>query len=200
MSTLAPTGPRPRANRLRPVIWGGAACVLLLPGLAMWRGVEGVHWTAGDFAAMAVLLGTACGLYELGARLSGSTAYRAGFALAVAAGLATVWVNLAVGMFGGEANPWNLVFAGVLLVAAVGALWARFRARGMVLAMLATAAAQLAAAALGLWIGLAHGGAPDAGLPPPREALLVAMFALTWLGAASLFAYAARGDTQRAGD
>lgn len=198
MSTLAPTGPPPRANRLRPLVWGDAACLLLLPALAMWRGVEGVHWTAGDFIVMGALLATACALYELGTRLSGSTAYRAGFALAVAAGLATVWVNLAVGMVGDEASPWNLVFGGVLLVAAVGALWARFRARGMALAMLATAIAQFDAA-LGLWVVLAYGGAPDAGMPPAREALLVAMFALPWLGAAALFAHAARRDGMRAG-
>jgi hypothetical protein len=198
MSTLAPTGPRPHANRLRPLVWGGSACLLLLPALAMWRGVEGVHWTVGDFVVMGTLLAAACALYELGTRLSGSTAYRAGFALAVGSGLATVWVNLAVGMFGGEANPWNLVFGGVLLVAAVGALVARFRARGMGLAMLATAVAQLGAA-LGLWVVLASGGAPDAGLPPAREALLVALFALPWLGAAALFAHAARRDGMRAG-
>lgn len=179
-------------NRLRPFIWGGAACLLLLPAVAMQLGAPGVAWTAGDFIVMGVMLATACGLYELATWLSGNIAYRAGFGLAVLAGFLTVWVNLAVGMYGSEGNALNLLFGGVLLVAAAGALLARFRAQGMALAMFATSAAQLLAAGIGLAVGLTAGTDEVAGPPLAREAFLTACFALPWLASAQLFRMAAR--------
>ena len=139
------------------------------------------------------MLVTACGLYELATWLSGNPVYRAAFGIAVATGFLTVWVNLAVGMFGSESNVLNLMFGGVLLVAALGALLANFRARGMSRAMAATAAAQLIAAGIGLAIGLSVGmdevGGPSIGL----EAFLTACFAVPWLVSAQLFRMAA-GD------
>src|SRR5690606_40536271 len=111
-------------NGLSPWLWCGAAGLLSAPAIAMWLGAPGVHWTASDFVVMGLLLATACGLYELGARISGSVAYRAGFGLAALTGFLTVWVNLAVGMLGDEGNPANLMFAAVLAVAAIGALLA----------------------------------------------------------------------------
>ncbi len=192
MSTVpASTRPRRARNRLRPWLWGGAACLLLLPAIAM-RFDTGVDWDAGDFIVMGLMLAFACGLYELGAWLSDRTAWRAGFGLAVVTAFITVWVNLAVGMFGSEGNRLNLMFGGVLLVAALGALLARFQARGMVWAMVAAAAAQLAAAAVGLAAGLAA----DAYAPPGpmlvRETVLTACFALPWLASALLFRRAAQ--------
>jgi len=178
-------------NRLRPFLWGGAACLLLLPALAMQLGAPGVVWTVGDFIAMGVMLATACGLYELATWLSGNIAYRAGFGLAVAAGFLTVWVNLAVGMYGSEGNALNLMFGGVLLVAATGALLARFRAHGMAWAMGATALAQLLAAGIGLAVGLTAGTDEVAGPPLAREAFLTASFALPWLASSQLFRAAA---------
>ena len=73
----------PRGNRLRPFVWGAAACLLLLPAVAMqWFPASEVNWTALDFIAMGVLLAILCGLYELGAWMSDNIAYRAGFGLA----------------------------------------------------------------------------------------------------------------------
>ncbi|QDW67965.1 hypothetical protein FPZ22_12420 [Luteimonas granuli] len=168
---------------------------MLLPAVAM-RFDTGVDWGAGDFIVMGAMLAIACGLYELATRLSDRTSWRAGFGLAVATGFLTVWVNLAVGMFGSEDNRLNLMFGGVLLVAALGALLARFRARGMAWAMVAAAAAQLAAAAVGLAVGLAA----DAYAPPGpmlvRETVLTACFALPWLASALLFRRAAQQDPQ----
>lgn len=178
-------------NRWRPLVWGGAAGLLLLPAVAMQFTRE-VDWTGSDFVAMGVMLAAACALHELAMWLSGNTVYRAAFAVAVVTGFLTVWVNLAVGMFGSEQNALNLMFAGVLLVAALGALLARFRARGMALAMVATSVAQLAAAGIGLVMGLsvgmdeAHG--PGIGL----EAFLTGLFALPWLASAWLFRKASR--------
>ena len=168
---------RPRPNPLRPWLWFGAACLLTLPAIAMWLDAPGVHWTASDFVIMGFLLATACGLYELGARISGDTVYRAAFGLAVLTGFLTVWANLAVGMLGSEGDPANLMFAGVLAVAAVGALLARFRAAGMAKAMLVAGVAQLAAVA----IAVALGGFEA------RELVLTGCFALPWFVAAVLF-------------
>ncbi len=166
---------RPR-NRLRPFVWGAAACLLLLPALAMWRGAPGVDWSAGDFLAMGALLAAACGLYELGAWASGNIVYRAGFGLAVLTGFLTVWVNLAVGMLGDAGNPANGMFVGVLLVAAAGARFAGLKSRGMARAMVATALAQLVVAVMAVAMEF-----------EARDAALTACFALPWLAAAWLF-------------
>ncbi|GAB3368034.1 hypothetical protein GCM10027431_12760 [Lysobacter rhizosphaerae] len=182
-------------NRLRPYIWGMAAVVLLVPAVAM-RFTGEVNWSASDFVVMGAMLATACALYELGAWLSGNPAYRAAFGIAVMAGFLTVWVNLAVGMFGSEHNPLNLMFAGVLLVAALGALRARFRARGMVRAMGATAVAQMLAAAVGLAIGLTVGMDEQGGPGIGREAFLTACFAVPWLASAQLFRNAAQIESK----
>lgn len=186
-------------NRLRPFLWGGAACLLLLPAVAMQLGAPGVLWTAGDFIVMGAMLATACGLYELATWLSGDMAYRAGFGLAVLAGFLTVWVNLAVGMYGSEGNALNLMFGGVLLVAATGALLARFRAQGMAWAMGATSVAQLLAAGIGLAVGVSAGTDEVAGPPLAREAFLTACFALPWLASSQLFRTAARRGNSAAG-
>lgn len=188
------TSHRPRGrNRLRPLVWGFAAFVLLLPAVAM-RFTSEVAWDTADFVVMGLMLGIACGLYELAAWLSDDPAYRAAFGIAVVTGFLTVWVNLAVGMFGSENNPLNLLFGAVLLVAAVGALLARFRARGMARAMTATAFAQLLGAVIGLVVGLT-GGADEVGGPRVGfEALLTACFALPWLASAGLFRHAAAGN------
>ena len=178
-----------RKNGLRPLVWGCAACLLLLPAVAMqlFPG-SGVNWTGSDFILMGVMLATACGLYELGAWLSGNPAYRAGFGLAALTGFLTVWVNLAVGMLGSENGSINLMFAGVLFIAAAGALLAGLKPRGTALAMLAAAVAQLAA----VGVALAMGGF-DA-----RELTFTAMFALPWLASAALFRAAAEQQEARA--
>ena len=181
---------RRRGNGLRPFVWGAAACLLLLPALAMQFFPQGgVDWTGADFLVMGVMLATACGLYELGAWLSGASTYRAGFGLAAQAAFLTVWVNLAVGMLGSENDVANLMFVGVPGIAAAGALLARFKPRGMARAMAAAAIAQLLATGVGLAMGAFEA----------RELVLTALFALPWLAAALLFRMAAR-DQPPAGE
>lgn len=175
--TLPSTSRRP--NRLRWLIWGGAVCLLLLPLVAMQFTRE-VQWDGFDFAVMGALLAIACGTYELGAWLSGDRTYRAAFGLAVLTGFLLVWVNLAVGIIKTQSGDENLVFAGVLGVAAMGALLARFRPRGMSMALLATAIAQ--ASTIGLCIAM--------GWPAMHGAS--ALFCAMWLTAAALFRRAAR--------
>jgi len=167
---------RGQGNRWRPLVWGMAACLLLLPAVAMRFPGSGVDWTGSDFVAMAVMLAIACGIYELGAWLSGNIAYRAGFGVAALAMFLTIWVNGAVGMLGSEGNRINLMFAGVLLVGAIGACIARFRAGGMARAMFATAAAQLLVVAIALPMGF-----------EALELTLTACFALPWIASGLLF-------------
>lgn len=170
-----------RGNALRPWVWGGAACLLLLPLVAMQFPRSGVAWTGMDFAVMGTMLAVGCGIYELGARASGDRAYRAGFGLAALAGFMTVWVNLAVGMLGSEHDGTNAMFAGVLAIAAVGALLARLRAAGMARAMLAAGIAQLVAVGIGAGMGF-----------QANELGLSACFALPWFASAALFRWSAR--------
>lgn len=193
MATTPTPDARRGRNRLRPLIWGFAAFLLLLPAVAMQFTAE-VNWTASDFIVMGVMLSVACGLYELATWLSGNAAYRMAFGIAVVTGFLTVWVNLAVGMFGSENNALNLMFGGVLLVAALGALLANFRARGMAWAMAAAATAQLLAAAIGLAVGLTTGTDERGGPSVAYEAFLTACFALPWFASSQLFRWEARGE------
>jgi hypothetical protein len=164
---------------LRPVAWGGAALLLLLPLLAMRFAPEaGVDWTVGDFVIAGLMLGTVGLALELVVRMSRSWYSRIGGAVALAAGLLLVWANGAVGYIGSEDNPYNLVFFGVILVALAGSAIARFRAGGMAWAMLAAA---LAHAAAGL------GGLSEDPVTGPITAVFVGM----WLVSAWLFRKAA---------
>lgn len=171
-------GARRRRNRWSLVIWGGAAALLAVPAIAM-RFTSEVDWGPEDFVVMGALLAMACGGYEVATRLSGNTAYRAGAAIAILTCFLTVWVNLAVGMIGDEGNPANLLFGGVILIAVVGAILARFRPRGVARAMQAAAAAQGAMAVYALFAG------------DYVAALPIAFFMVPWLLGAYLFLKAA---------
>jgi hypothetical protein len=176
-----------RDKRMRLLVWGGAASLLLLPLVAMQFTRE-VDWDGRDFAVIAVMLAIACGTYELAVRLSGDPAYRAGFGLAAVAGFLLVWVNLAVGMIGSEGNPYNLWFGAVLATGLLGALLARFRAAGMVRALLAAAIVQ----ALVSGVALVAGG-------DTLGALLSGFWLLFWLTSARCFHYATEAAASRTG-
>jgi hypothetical protein len=162
----------------RIIGWSIPALLLLLPLVAM-RFTPEVNWTAFDFVFAAGLFGSVGLAFELIVRKSTSLAYRFGAALAVVAAFLTIWVNGAVGMIGSEGNPFNLLFGGVLAIALIGALVARFEPAGMARALSAAALAQAALAALGL--------AAD-----PLGAVFSMAFAGPWLLAAALFWKAAR--------
>ena len=169
-------------NWLRVAGWGGAAIVLLLPAVAM-RFTREVDWSLSDFVVMAALLGGSGLLLELATRRSTSLAFRLGCALAVAACFLLVWVNGAVGFFGDEGNPANLLFLGVIAVAAAGALLTPARPAGMARAMAVAAAGQVAVGALGFAAGWASPGAAGA-----YEAVMgTGLFTALWLGSAALF-------------
>jgi hypothetical protein len=161
--------------------WGGAAAILLLPLIG------NAPWTLSDYVAMGALLGGAGLVLELAARRSVDLAYRAGAGLAVAAAFLLVWVNLAVGFLGSEDNPANLMFLGVIAVAALGALFAGFRPAGMARALFAAAAAQVLVGGIGIAAGL--------GAPGPEgfheAALGTSIFTALWLISGGLFLTAA---------
>ena len=139
----------------------------------------GVNWTPGDFV-FAIVMFSAVGLVlELVVRSTTSWTYRVGVALALAAAFLLVWANLAVGYIGSEDNPYNLVFLGVIAIAAAGALLARFRPAGMARAMTAAA--------------IAHAVAGAIGYPAdPITGPITAGFTAMWLASAFHFHRAAR--------
>jgi hypothetical protein len=162
----------------RIMAWGFAALLLLLPLVAM-QFDSGVNWTLSDFVFAGVLIGSVGLAFELAVRMTRSVPYRAGAGLALAAAFLIVWANGAVGMIGSEDNPFNLLFAGVILLALAGAIAARFRSAGMALAMTAAA--------------IAHGAVAIAGMvSDPRGGILSLAFAAPWLLSAALFRKAAR--------
>ena len=163
------------------------AALLLVPLLAMQFTPE-VNWGPTDFAIAGALLFFAGIAWTLLSARSAGISCRLAAVIAVATALVLAWGNLAVGLIGSENNPANLMYAGVIGVAIVGAIVTRGRARGMSRALFATALAQALVAVIALAGGL---GASE---PPGRlgililNGLFVALFALSgWL-----FARAAR--------
>ncbi len=163
---------------LRALAWGGAIALWLLPLVAMQFSSE-MAWTAFDFAAWGAMLLVACGVFELGMRLSPNFAYRAGFAVAAGTAFLITWSNLAVGIVGDEGQPLNLIFFGVIAVAVIGAFFVNFRASGMTKVMTATAILQAATAIA----AVVHNEI--------RVVAIIGGFAMAWLLSAWLFRKAA---------
>lgn len=167
----------------RIVGWGGAACLLLLPLLAMQFSDE-VNWSRFDFVVFGAMLLSVGGLFELALRVSGNKAYRLAAGLALAASFLLVWANAAVGIIGSEDNPANRMFEGVLALGFLGALIVRWRAAGMVWVMLAMAAAQLLACVAALLAGWG------------QIFVFTGVYMAIWLSAAALFRKAARSEAR----
>jgi hypothetical protein len=170
-----------RGSRWRIAGWGTAA-FLLLPLVAM-QFIDEVNWDETDFLVIGAMLAVACGTYELAARMTGNSAYRAAVGVAVATAFILIWINLAVGIIGSEDNPANLMYGGVLAVAIIGAVIARFQPVGMARALSATALAQALAGVIALAAGLGS-TAPSF---PEAIVFLTGFFAALWLLSAWLF-------------
>ena len=169
-------------NPWRIIGWGTVAALLLAPLVAMQFTSE-VDWDETDFIAMGFIFGSLGLALELMISRSGSIAYRIGSGVAILAAFLLIWANLAVGMIGSEDNPYNLLFGGVLAIALVGSIAARFRATGMAIATAAAGAAQIAIAVGGI--------AAD-----PRGAFFSSILAGLWLLAAFLFRKSAEGPAR----
>lgn len=163
-----------------------AACLLLVPLLAM-QITDEVAWSVADFAVAAVLLvGTAL-LYSL-ARKAGDVAYRLAVGLALATAFILVWMVGAVGVIGEDGDRADLMYGGVLAVGAIGAVVARLQPAGMARALLAMALAQALVATIAL-----IAGKHQAPISSVSEILgLNGFFVALFLASAWLFRYAAR--------
>ena len=189
MAGNAENGGGRRGTRWRMAAWGTAALMLLLPLVAM-QVTDEVDWDVTDFAVFGAMLVAAGGTYELAARMTGNTAYRAAVGVAIAAAFILVWMNLAVGIIGAEDNPANLMYGGVLAVGIIGAIIARFQPDGMARTLVATALAQALVAVIAVIAGMGYPASP------PLEILGVnALFAALWLMSAWLFRKAAHAQT-----
>jgi len=174
MAANAGSGNDRRGSRWRIASWGVVALLLLLPLIAMQFTGE-VNWSGADFAIFGAMLACAGGAFELAARMTRNTAYRAAVGVALAAAFLLVWANGAVGIIGSEDNPANLMFDGVLVVGLVGAAVARFRPQGMARALVATALAQAAVAVIAAVAGMGY------------IFVATAFFGALWLASAWLF-------------
>ena len=130
-----------RGSRWRIAVWGTAALLLLLPLIAM-QFTDEVNWDETDFLVFGAMVAAAGGTYELAARTTDNSTYRAAVGVALAAAFILVWINLAVGIIGSEDSPANLMYGGVLAVGIIGAVIARFQPVGMARALSATALVQ----------------------------------------------------------
>jgi hypothetical protein len=169
-------------SRWRLVGWSAAALLLLLPLVAM-QFTDEVVWDLTDFVVFGAMLASVGLTFEFAARVSRKaqyeTAYKTGFGIALLATFLLFWVNGAVGIIGSEDNDANLMYHGIILVAVVGALIARFEPRGMALAMTVTAGAQVLAFVVALAAGWGFTGP------------ITLFFGALWAGSASLFRQAA---------
>lgn len=165
-----------RAGRRSLMVWGGAAVLAAGPILAL-----GLISEPGDLVFIGAIVVSVGVAYEIAARIPARLAYAAGLALAILTVLAVVLANGAVGIIGSEDNPENRIFVAPIAVAAVGALLALLRPRGLALAMAAAAAAQV-----GVFV---FAWAAGYGFTGPISVFFTAM----WLIAGGLFRRAAAG-------
>jgi hypothetical protein len=170
----------------RAIGWGGAVALLALPFVAM-QFTKDVVWTSGDFVAFAVMLLMVGIPLELAVRMSRNWSYRGGALLALSGMFFTIWANLAVGIVGSEGNPANMWFFAALLVGIAGSAIARFRANGMAIAMVATAASMGVAFAVAVM-----GPTDEPNVSHWLELVGTSIFAALFLGSATLFRRAAR--------
>ncbi len=149
-----------------------------------------MNWDLLDILTFGTMVTFILAIIALARRRSRNSAYRWAAVLAALGAFFLVWVNGAVGIIGNEENEANLLFFGVLAVAVLGSVIARFRAKGMALTLYATAIAQVLVAAFAISMDL---GA--AGPIWPRDILVMtAVFSIFWLSSGWLFSRAARQE------
>lgn len=119
--------------------------------------------------------------------MSSTSTYRAAVAVWLLGALALVWLIGAVGIITVEGDRADLMYVGVLAVGVVGAVLARFRARGMAVALTAMAVATGVAAVVAMVLGRHE----DPVTSVPELLGLNAMFAVWFLASAWLFRRAA---------
>lgn len=181
MENLSQRGPR-----WRIAAWV-AAVLFLVANFIGNHLTDEIDWTLSDFIFAGVLLFGSLGAYEVAVRTTRNAAYRAGVGVAVAAAFLLTWINAAVGITDSVADA---AYLGVPALGIIGALLARFRARGMAIAMGATALAQALVGVIALISGV---------VPPHNSAVeilgLTGFFVVLFAGSAGLFRRAALEQT-----
>jgi hypothetical protein len=184
----------------------GTGLLLLVPLLGNMF-VDGWNWQPFDFViAGSLVFGTGLA-YEWIASKGGTMAYRVAVGIACVTGFVLVFINAAVGIIGD--GPVNLLYLGVLAVGFIGALIARFGARGMALALFATAVAQMLVPVIALAIWKAGGqdllmnphsphGPFHPGIAPVFG--LNAVFATLWVVSGLLFRHAGNLPSKISGE
>ena len=170
--------------------WASGALMLLL-ALVAKQFIGEVSWVDGLAQTGALLIGVGLAV-ELASRKTGAAAYLAAVGLALGSVLLLGWVNGAVGIIGSEDNKANLMYGGVLVVGAIGAIIARLKPEGMACALFATALTQTLVAVIAL---VGRLGSPYSG---PLEIVTInGFFVALFVGSAVLFWKAARGQPDR---
>lgn len=150
-----------------------------------------MNWDLLDFAVAGGLLASVAGAFVLAMKVSAHPAYRAAMALALLAGLAIVWVALAVGIIG-AGGPADLLYAGILALGLAGASVSRLRPRGMAFTVFAMAAAAAGVGVIAVLVTARDGFGQEVRVVLVFNALLVAAFSVSGL----LFRRAAKGAAQ----
>ena len=130
MNFIAEDGGRRLDTALRLAAWGGAA-LLFLAAVAAEQVWAEMAWTTFDFAFWAGVLLAGCAAFELTMRVSPNWSYRLGAGIATGAALLLLVASGAVGVIGGEDEPANLLYLGVLALGIGGAFSAEFKPRGL---------------------------------------------------------------------
>lgn len=167
----------------RLVGWGSVMALILASWTSMHL-TEGLHWSVSDFISTSVILGIVGGLVELVVRITNNPYARLGSCLAIFAGFAVLWCNLAVGMIGDTANPTNLLFSIVMMLAVAGA-WSSFVHRNILPVFMF--AAGIAQVSIGLFGGIL-------GSDTQGGALTIALATIWWI-AGGLFVAAGRSGS-----
>ena len=118
--------------------------------------------------------------------LSPTLAYRLALVGAIVSTLLLIWLSLGVGIIGRDGDPANRMYFAVVAIGVLGALIARFRARGMSRTLFAMALVQAVITAVALIAGL---GLPWSG--PTEVLILNGFFIVAFSIAAFLFRRAA---------
>ncbi len=110
---------------------------------------------------------------------TGNFTYTLAAGAAVMAAVLLIWLSLGVGIIGADGDRANAMYFGVLAVGIIGAVLGRFRPRGMARALVATALAQAAVAAIAIIGGM---GRPYSG---PLELFILNGFFVALFGASA---------------
>lgn len=120
---MTETKPRPG---LHWPAWIAALALLLLPVIATRISIE-VDWDYRDFLVFAVMLITACGMWELCRRAQSRGRARLGLSLVILVTFILIWLSLGVGIIGADGDRANALYLLVPLTGITGVLLTRVR-------------------------------------------------------------------------